>query len=202
MKARRLVKAAGVLLLSALVALAAVLGLFGRQNPIRAERDSARVEADLQTAAGVLVASARFSSDGDAVRVRLQAKGLTPGFHGFHIHEVGMCDGSTATPFSSAGGHLGETENGRGGSAHSNHGGDMPSLYINADGSGTLSFRTDRFTLADLIAENGRAVMIHADADNFANIPTRYAPAPDAVTLATGDSGGRIACGVVRQREG
>jgi Cu-Zn family superoxide dismutase len=38
---------------------------------------------------------------------------------------------------------------------------------------------------------------VHADPDNFANILTRYAPAPDATTLATGDAGARIACGVV-----
>lgn len=201
MKAHLPIRAAVVVAIPAIVALVAVLGVFRANAPVRAERDSTRVEADLHTAAGVLVATAHFSSAGDKVRVRVSAFGLTPGFHGFHIHENGVCDGSTATPFSSAGGHLGETENGHGGLEHSNHGGDMPSLYINADGAGTLSFVTDRFTLRDLLDANGSAVMIHADPDNFANIPARYALTPDGTTLSTGDAGARIACGVVRQTE-
>jgi Cu-Zn family superoxide dismutase len=73
----------------------------------------------------------------------------------------------------------------------------MTSLYIQADGTGTLRFETDRFTVADLFDADGAAVMIHALPDNFANIPTRYVPEPDAMTLNTGDAGGRVACGQV-----
>ena len=75
----------------------------------------------------------------------------------------------------------------------------MPVLLVNADGTARASLRTDRFALADLLDADGSAIIIHAKADNYANIPTdRYDPDPDEMTLATGDSGGRAACGVVR----
>ncbi len=63
---------------------------------------------------------------------------------------------------------------------------------------------TDAFTKDDLLAGAKTAIIIHADADNFANIPpSRYqqinggAPGPDATTMATGDAGKRVACGVI-----
>ena len=56
---------------------------------------------------------------------------------------------------------------------------------------------TSAFSKDDLLAGQGTAIMIHEDPDNFANIPERYAPAPDATTLATGDAGKRVACGVI-----
>ncbi len=63
---------------------------------------------------------------------------------------------------------------------------------------------TDAFAKADLLAGDGTAIIIHADSDNFANIPPdRYqqvaggAAGPDDMTLATGDAGKRVACGVI-----
>ena len=59
---------------------------------------------------------------------------------------------------------------------------------------------TDRFTVADLT--KGTALIVHRDADNFANIPSRYSTTgPDATTLKNGDSGPRIACGVIQHSE-
>jgi Cu-Zn family superoxide dismutase len=57
--------------------------------------------------------------------------------------------------------------------------------------------------LPDLFDLDGSAVIVHADSDNYANIPDRYRssngqPGPDAETLEAGDSGSRVACGVVR----
>jgi Cu-Zn family superoxide dismutase len=119
--------------------------------------------------------------------------GLAVGFHGFHIHENGQCDGQSNPPFGSAGGHLRTA-----GDNHPDHAGDMPVLLVGRDGTAQASFTTDRVTLADILDSNGSAIVIHANADNYANIPTRYAAGgPDATTLATGDSGGRVACGVV-----
>lgn len=122
---------------------------------------------------------------------------LTPGFHGFHVHAVGVCDPDAPDgPFTTAGGHY------TGGStSHDDHAGDMPSLLVTDKGDARLAFVTDRFTLDDLRDEDGSAVMVHAGPDNFANIPTRYqvggVPGPDATTLATGDAGSRAACGVL-----
>jgi superoxide dismutase, Cu-Zn family len=123
------------------------------------------------------------------VTVMARVRGLTPGFHGFHVHTAGRCE---PPGFTSAGGHLNPD-----GSEHGDHAGDLPSLLVNADGTGILATATDRFSLADLRDADGSAVMVHSGRDNFANIPPRYG-GPDAGTLDTGDSGTRVACGVVR----
>jgi superoxide dismutase, Cu-Zn family len=71
------------------------------------------------------------------------------------------------------------------------------------DGTASIRFETDRFSVAELFDADGSAVIAHAGRDNFANIPTRYHShtedvfGPDSATLATGDAGGRTACGVV-----
>lgn len=128
-----------------------------------------------------------------ATAIWVEVQGLTPGFHGFHIHSVGTCDPSGERPFASAGGHLhGEGE------VHGQHMGDLPSLLANESGAVLLVTITDRFTLADLMDEDGSAVIIHAAADNFGNIPVdRYDPDADEMTLNTGDAGGRVGCGVI-----
>ena len=52
--------------------------------------------------------------------------------------------------------------------------------------------------MAELFDGDGSALIVHALPDNYANIPSRYAAAPDAMTLSTGDAGGRLACGVIQ----
>jgi superoxide dismutase, Cu-Zn family len=172
-----------------IVALAAIVPA----SAVQADQDSARVL--LRGADGQPVGTVRLDQEDGAVLVRAGVHDLTPGFHGFHVHAVGVC----APPFTSAGGH-----HNPGGMTHAGHAGDMPSLLVMADGTGELRFKTDRFTVAALFDADGSAVIIHANADNFANIPTRYHShtedvfGPDSATLATGDSGTRVACGVVR----
>ncbi len=159
----------------------------------QAEPESAvaqMIKAD-GTAAGRVVLF-RFGEDeaGGGFIVEARLSGLPPGFHGFHVHTTGSCE---APSFASAGGHLNPT-----GTTHGNHAGDMPLLYVNADGTATFGFLVDRFTLGQLFDTDGSAIVVHANPDNYANIPTdRYDPDPDPTTLATGDAGGRIACGVV-----
>jgi Cu-Zn family superoxide dismutase len=93
----------------------------------------------------------------------------------------------------SAGGHL-KNE----GTSHSDHAGDLMSLYVKSDGTVSARFETDRVDLRTLRDKDGSAVVIHAGADNFGNIPPRYAPdGPDQMTRDTGDSGARIACGPI-----
>lgn len=141
--------------------------------------------------------------DGAQVVAQVTLPATAAGFHGFHIHGKGVCDPRSVdpstgqvVPFFSAGGHLG---GGPGGQAHAGHDGDMPSLLVNKDGKATLIFRTDRATLSKILDADGSAVIVHAGPDNFANIPARYSPGgPDAVTLNTGDAGGRTLCGVLK----
>ncbi|HEV2723282.1 MAG TPA: superoxide dismutase family protein [Thermoleophilaceae bacterium] len=128
------------------------------------------------------------------VRVVVRARGLEPGFHGFHVHEKGLCE---PPAFSSAGGH-----HKRDGQTHGGHAGDMPPLLATGDGKARAAFVTDFFRINELVEGDGSAIMIHAGRDNLANIPGRYASGtttgPDEETLKTGDSGGRSACGVVQ----
>ncbi len=149
------------------------------------------ISATLKDAAGKDVAVVELrKSPRSAVKVIVTGKGLPPGFHGMHVHAVGACE---APSFTSAGGHLKNA-----GSSHSDHTGDPTSIYVKSDGTVSARFETDRFGLDTLRDMDGSAVMIHAAADNFGNIPPRYAPGgPDQATRDTGDSGARIACGPI-----
>ena len=122
-----------------------------------------------------------------------------------HIHSVGKCEADSVAPtggapanFASAGGHL--QVGGRSGHPAS---GDLSSLQVREDGSAMLVTTTDDFTAEELLGGAGNAIIIHEKDDNFANIPPeRYQqvngdPPPDQTTLATGDAGARVACGVI-----
>lgn len=164
--------------------------------------------AELNLADGTTVANAEIVfSDGYAtVTVETTAAGqLEPGFHGMHIHSVGKCEPNSVAPtggapanFNSAGGHFQVA--GRTGHPAS---GDLSSLQVREDGSAKLVTTTDAFTAEELMNGAGTSIIIHEKADNFANIPPeRYqqvdgAPPPDQTTLATGDAGARVACGVI-----
>jgi Cu-Zn family superoxide dismutase len=181
-----------IISLAVLAVLGSAIGLAlaagGAANADDDDDDGAR--ATIRDAAGARVGTATLSEDRGGVEVRATVRGLTPGFHGFHIHSVGEC----VAPFTSAGGHFNLP-----GAGHPSHSGDMPVLLVNEDGKGEARFETDRFRISDLFDADGSAIIIHALADNYANIPTRYsASGPDATTLATGDAGGRVACGLIR----
>ena len=149
------------------------------------------VATDLVTADGSPAGRVTFVEAGDRLAVEAKLTNLPPGFHGFHVHAVGKCDRGVPA-FASAGGHMvtGDQD-------HPVHAGDQPVVLVLADGTAELRFTTDRYELSDLLTTEGRAVIVHANADNYANIPTRYARQPDAMTRSTGDAGDRIACGVV-----
>jgi superoxide dismutase, Cu-Zn family len=165
--------------------------------------DSRDVRAVVRDVNGAFVGVVNLSSSGGKVTVSGRLGGLTQGFHGFHVHAVGRCDPravdpatGNVVPFFTAGGHLNPA-----GTTHGRHAGDLPVLYVAADGTARSLAETDALTLAAVFDADGSAVIIHAAPDNLANIPTRYSaagvPGPDAATLATGDSGGRVACGVI-----
>ena len=161
---------------------------------------------------GETVGRVRLSVDDDddrtEVKVAVELPPSMAGFHGFHIHGIGSCLPKTGpSAFTGAGPHLGE-DAADPSHRHRNHEGDMPVLLVNADGHANARFTTDRLDVDDLVKDDGSAVIIHAAPDNYANIPSRYTvPNPvlvypgtttDTMTLTTGDSGGRIGCGVIK----
>lgn len=172
----------------------------------RSDRDGRQAHAVIKNVDGRIIGRfqvehRRYGKSGVTVTVR----GLTPGYHGFHIHATGVCDPrsvdpATGSPYFSAGGHFN-----LGAGGHADHSGDLPNLLVGADGTGSASTVTDRFRVEQLFDKDGSAVVVHALADNHANIPARYTGAgggtgPDEATLKTGDSGGRVACGVITNR--
>jgi superoxide dismutase, Cu-Zn family len=167
-----------------------------------------RLTAQLKTPDGSPVANATLDFANGFARVTVETTEsgvLSPGFHGMHIHQVGKCEADSVAPtggdpgnFLSAGGHFQAP-------GHTGHpaSGDLTSLEVRSDGSAELVTTTDAFSAQDLLAGEGTALMIHESEDNFANIPDRYtqpggAKGPDQDTLATGDAGGRVACGVIQ----
>jgi Cu-Zn family superoxide dismutase len=145
--------------------------------------------ATLVNQSGAEVGTVVIAPSGSMLIVNVEARNLPAGFHGFHVHAVGQCQGD----FTSAGGHENPD-----GTVHSLHRGDMPSLLVNSDGTAAATFLIDRLTVAELLDTDGSAIIVHADPDNFANIPSRYVAEPDMTTLTTGDAGARIACGVLQ----
>jgi superoxide dismutase, Cu-Zn family len=167
-----------------------------------------KLTAQLKNASGATVATADFAFSPGYVTVTVKTTGsgqLSPGFHGMHIHAVGKCEANSVAPtggepgdFNSAGAHFQVP-------GHSGHpaSGDLASLQVRQDGTAELVTTTDAFTAEDLQAGAKTSIIIHEKADNFANIPPeRYqqingTPPPDQTTLATGDAGKRVACGVI-----
>ncbi len=154
-----------------------------------------RASTTMYNGTGDAIGTVAFTQVGSWVHVDVDVSGLTPGFHGFHVHVTGSCD--AATDFNSAGGHLAVSSSHPAGGTHVEHAGDMTNLFVGTDGVGSMSVWSDRFAIGDLLAEGGRAVIIHGDPDNFVNIPARYGVTPDEATLNTGDAGPRMACGVL-----
>lgn len=182
----------------ALVAVLAAAGLtlLGPAGATHDHRQKLLALAVLRDASSTFVGNVYFFEARGKISVVATGARLAPGFHGFHVHATGVCDAASA--FTSAGGH----EN-PGAKTHGAHAGDMTPLLVNADGTTWSSFRTDRFVDAEVFDADGSAVIVHAGPDNLANIPTRYrtdaGAGPDAATLATGDAGARVACGVIRR---
>ena len=123
-----------------------------------------------------------FSGGGNSVDVHVTASGLQPGsIHGFHVHENGNC---ASADFLSAGDHFNPTHKPHGPQDHPHHAGDMPSLIADPSGKIDTRFTLDGVTLGGIDGFVGHAVILHATADNFDAQPS-------------GNSGARIACGVI-----
>jgi Cu-Zn family superoxide dismutase len=167
--------------------------------------------ATLRTADGSRIGTVAFAderhSDETEITVRVRRSSVLTGFHGFHIHANDVStngDGCIADPaqpsatwFLSADGHWKHDP----GELHGQHAGDLPSVYVNDDGSASMQFDVDKLTPSEVA---GRVVVLHASPDNFGNVPVgtladQYTAGPTALakTQATGNAGDRFACGVI-----
>ena len=113
---------------------------------------------------------------------------LSPGEHGFHIHENGSCEAAEKEgkmgAALAAGGHLNPEKVAHHGTPLDGHLGDLPALTVNDKGFATTPVLAPRLKLADI---QGRAIMIHAGGDNYSDSPKPL-----------GGGGDRVACGVIK----
>jgi len=128
-----------------------------------------------------------FTRVDGGVKIAAQLSGLTPGAHGFHVHEFGDC---SVPDGSSAGGHFNPVGEPHAGppDAH-RHAGDMGNVIAGKDGTATIEYVDAHVSLDGPTSVLGRGVIVHANPD-------------DLKTQPTGNAGGRVACGVVGAAKG
>lgn len=167
-------------LLLAAAAITAAAGIAGAQAP-----DAARTVA-LADAKGRPAGTVTLREAPKGVMMRVAATGLTPGWHGIHVHMVGDCS-DMAAGFKKSGGHTHDD-------AKSVHGllnpaatdtGDLPNIHADAKGRADADLFTPALTMATLTDADGSAIVIHAKPDDYRTQPI-------------GGAGDRVACGAVK----
>ena len=146
---------------------------------------AADASAQLYDARGADRGRADFYRDSDGLRIELVARGFAPGTYGMHVHAVGLC---TPSDFASAGPHWNPTgaQHGRDNPLGAHHG-DLPNLVVEPGAIGRATLKLVGTRLAGeggLLDADGAAFVIHAQADDLKTDPS-------------GNSGARIACGVI-----
>jgi superoxide dismutase, Cu-Zn family len=159
---------------------------FAMQAQTPAEKSSAPLKAIAvlhPTAGNKVSGTVTFTEVADGVQVHAEIAGLAPGKHGFHVHEFGDCSAPDA---SSAGAHFNPTNKPHGGpDATERHVGDMGNVEADASGKATLEYVDHQISLInDEQLAGVRSVIVHVKADDLKSQPS-------------GDSGARVACGVI-----
>lgn len=140
----------------------------------------------MTTTEGMSAGTVRFEATPNGVLIIADLKNLSPGEHGFHIHETGACK----PDFSAAGDHFAPDGHEHGyANAKGSHAGDMPNIFVADDGTAKFHGFNSRITLdgdeASIFDEDGAALIIHADEDTY---------------LSEAKAGSRVACGVIEKR--
>ena len=153
-----------------------------------AEKELLSASAPLKDKEGKDVGAATLIQTSDGLRIAITGYRLPPGPHGLHIHAVGQCQ---PPDFASAGAHFNPD-----GKQHGQlnpagpHAGDLPNLVVAPSGEGGIDITTKAVTLepgpTSLLGGSGKSIVIHAGPD-------------DGKTDPAGNSGARIACGVIEK---
>jgi Cu-Zn family superoxide dismutase len=146
---------------------------------------SGTVVATLHDASGAELGTLTIAESGAGLATTGTLRGLVPGVHGIHIHGVGKCE----PPFQTAGGHWNPLTRKHGiENPDGPHAGDMQNIVAGSDGTAAVNITTQTGTLRGangLLDADGASIVVHAAADDYKTDPS-------------GNSGARVACGVVR----
>lgn len=145
------------------------------------------LSAEIRDGTGLVRARAAAEQAGDSIRVRIEAVSMAPGAYGAHIHTTGRCD---APGFTTSGAHWNPTRVRHGkDNPQGMHKGDLPNLLVGTDGRGSFEYTIPNASISGrgpnpVVDADGAAVVIHSAPDDFRTDPS-------------GNSGGRVACGVL-----
>lgn len=165
--------------------------LVGACSSAQLRNSVASATAVMYNTGGTPIGTAQIWQDKNGlVYVDIASISLPAGTHGIHFHDVGKCEGSTTPAFSTAGAHYNPMGHEHGlQNPNGPHAGDNPNIDIPTSGVGKVAFTTNRISLTpgptSVFDADGTSLVIHASAD-------------DQITNPSGNSGARIACGVVR----